>query len=818
MKIGQYKMANEWMREESATPEEALNTWNELEAEFKANRAMSQEPRSMDLAALSDDVVPGRLKDELAGNFDPSQETYEEYLQRINLERPFNMAEGGQLVKPSVDGSRPGYGRKEKRFTITGGSKELRNLYKNEKAIKKIIELVKKEPDNYDSILKKINSYKGNKYKYSSNNLSNVLTILAEENKIDPKYKVDRAGTPIYVVNKRNAAIDKLIDVDLNKLPSASSIAKKVGVTTTTVTNYLKQSKGEDWVEQNYGKSRYLRYGETPLKKQFLDFVNNNPVENFTMKNILKNTDIKTKKEANSIFSKLMGDIYDKRAPNVDRPVHYIDKNINLKDITSKLRSADDFTDIFERRMGSLLLEAYDGNLDSKEYKKARETLTSYNNLIRQLNKKYPSIAQTIEHPIPYTFLTEVKAGKDPMSLINTYILGDKENTFKSKIDNVKIKLRRNLEKNPNDKKLLTQLEDMKKLETFLTKETGMQFGKIKSKFTDPNVQNIDFGATTFGKKKIIPQIEESLKIREKTVDFFNKFKNDPKAINLFKNAGVGAKIFRMLGSLRKGNVPLFLKEMDNILKKNPALKDKLAELPIFDEYSDIKNQYAALDTGTMTDATYVDDVEEKFTRRNPITTQALGSTAVGGAALAQKPIRTGLGKAFRTLGTRAGVLPFAGYTVYDNLKKGENIVDATLDPWVGAELLFPNIFKENVSKITSNPKLQKLLKFGKYGRMFTPIGAGITAAGLGIDAYKIARDEYQKMQGMTEQEKSDYLADQYEDLGGVYGEGAAEGGRIGRMGGGIASIRRPKAIPPKAGPMPDASGLSTLYNRVKRI
>jgi len=110
MKIGQYKMANEWMREESATPEEALNTWNEMEAEFKANRAMSQEPRSMDLAALSDDVVPGRLKDELAGNFDPSQETYEEYLQRINLERPFNMAEGGQLVKPSVDGSRPGYG------------------------------------------------------------------------------------------------------------------------------------------------------------------------------------------------------------------------------------------------------------------------------------------------------------------------------------------------------------------------------------------------------------------------------------------------------------------------------------------------------------------------------------------------------------------------------------------------------------------------------------------------------------------------------------------------------------------------------------
>ena len=32
------------------------------------------------------------------------------------------------------------------------------------------------------------------------------------------------------------------------------------------------------------------------------------------------------------------------------------------------------------------------------KYKKARETLTAYHNLIRPLNKKYPSIAQTIEN------------------------------------------------------------------------------------------------------------------------------------------------------------------------------------------------------------------------------------------------------------------------------------------------------------------------------------------------------------------------------------------------------------------------------------
>ena len=71
--------------------------------------SMAHEARIMKQAALVDDVVPGPLKDEMLGKFNPDQETYEEYLQRINLERPFNMAEGGQLVAPSVDGSRPGY-------------------------------------------------------------------------------------------------------------------------------------------------------------------------------------------------------------------------------------------------------------------------------------------------------------------------------------------------------------------------------------------------------------------------------------------------------------------------------------------------------------------------------------------------------------------------------------------------------------------------------------------------------------------------------------------------------------------------------------
>ncbi len=86
-----------------------LNYIEQMKGMYEGPRITAQEPRNMDQAALVDELEPGALKDEMKGNFDPSQETHEEYLRRINLERPFNMAQGGQLVAPSVDGSRPGY-------------------------------------------------------------------------------------------------------------------------------------------------------------------------------------------------------------------------------------------------------------------------------------------------------------------------------------------------------------------------------------------------------------------------------------------------------------------------------------------------------------------------------------------------------------------------------------------------------------------------------------------------------------------------------------------------------------------------------------
>ena len=89
MKIKDYNDAMEFFRTNDY--QAADGAWSE----FYQSEVL--EPRIMDQASLADDLEPGALRDEMLKGFDPSQETYEEYLQRISLERPFNAAHGGRI-------------------------------------------------------------------------------------------------------------------------------------------------------------------------------------------------------------------------------------------------------------------------------------------------------------------------------------------------------------------------------------------------------------------------------------------------------------------------------------------------------------------------------------------------------------------------------------------------------------------------------------------------------------------------------------------------------------------------------------------------
>jgi hypothetical protein len=67
-------------------------TWNQKVDDFLEK----EKPQ----ASLIEDLAPGPLRDEYLKDYDPKQETYEEYLRRKSIpieDRPFNMSEGGRM-------------------------------------------------------------------------------------------------------------------------------------------------------------------------------------------------------------------------------------------------------------------------------------------------------------------------------------------------------------------------------------------------------------------------------------------------------------------------------------------------------------------------------------------------------------------------------------------------------------------------------------------------------------------------------------------------------------------------------------------------
>ena len=148
----------------------------------------------------------------------------------------------------------------------------------------------------------------------------------------------------------------------------------------------------------------------------------------------------------------------------------------------------------------------------------------------------------------------------------------------------------------------------------------------------------------------------------------------------------------------------------------------------------------------------------------NPMPTAAIASTS-----LLNKTVRKGAGKLLKgllsTLGSSAAGLTFAGTTVKGNLDEGKNIVDATVDPMVGIELLYPEAAKRFGGKGLQNA-LGRALSLGRVGAMMTPVGLGITALGVGKELYNVAQEEQDRINEMRENDPmayQEYLAEQQE-------------------------------------------------------
>ena len=123
-----------------------------------------------------------------------------------------------------------------------------------------------------------------------------------------------------------------------------------------------------------------------------------------------------------------------------------------------------------------------------------------------------------------------------------------------------------------------------------------------------------------------------------------------------------------------------------------------------------------------------------------------IAGAALGGVGLttAGNTMLKGLLKTMATPALSAG---YALSEVSDNLKSGDNILEAVADKSAGVGLMGGRAFSG----------LGSLLGTAKMARSLTPVGAAMTAAGLGKDYYEFAQNEIEKMNQMSDYDRGIY-------------------------------------------------------------
>ena len=124
-----------------------------------------------------------------------------------------------------------------------------------------------------------------------------------------------------------------------------------------------------------------------------------------------------------------------------------------------------------------------------------------------------------------------------------------------------------------------------------------------------------------------------------------------------------------------------------------------------------------------------------------------VASAAIGGAGLTTAG-NTMLKGLLKTLAAPAVGAANAAYEISENLKGGDNIVEAVADKTAGLGLMGSSAFGKGLGSLLGGAKL---------ARSLTPVGAAMTAAGLGKDYYEFAQDEIQKMDAMSDYDRGIY-------------------------------------------------------------
>jgi len=790
------------------------------------NQMMAYLLRPAQEAKLVDDLEPGSLKDELLKDFDPSQETYEEYLRRKSLERKKLAIGGGEFVGEKLPNNREGFkliadrdsvkgplvrGPKKDQYSIrvtddkTGD--RFQKYFKDETKLNKFIET---------------NSPKGfiseDDLRVIANNLKKKLGTLPTQTQI-----ANEAGIAITTVQNRLtegvdyakpltpqeaarlggikgaetktkglvlagdeeglAKLQKKVDA-LNKKYNLADKGVSFNVTKTSSGNFGTTIQYKAGVYRDIlGKSRStgsLKELEEELKK----FSKTKLFKNYSKSAVMKaggiESAIKQIRDAGSkqdlIFDYVLKS---KQTPTIEE----LSKKFNMSTdlITKDLKRL--YVNIYRKRAGegapylpgdekqlsNVLGKVTDMDVDLTKDSVLNLITDAYGDseqgdALRSKVRKF----YTLQKKIPKKYQKFFSSQLDHIIPLNflTQIRSDIPPEDLIRIKPLPGFLNQRAFKAQLDKAIGTakRISDTKE-----GKEALKAYSELQT-FLPEVLGGIsktgkikDFGVETLTEDISLSKTQQTQ--TKKVYNEVLKFIDNPKIGPLLEKIGINPELaFQGL----RGSSQLIRKNIPGFLNTFKKILKENPELRVElgDEFSDIENQFAALPTGTMSDVSPMKISDEGFTDADKL---LAGTTAAGTAFAARKPILRTLAKVAR---------PFGFPSVAAGFAAGELLSDDPNLGIAGAELLAPELTKQvGVRGFLANPfqLAEKASRFGKIGRgiaslarapaMFTPIGLTL----LGAEGIMMGMKEQDRINLMRETDPEayqEYLAEQEDLLG----------------------------------------------------
>jgi len=378
-----------------------------------------------------------------------------------------------------------------------------------------------KSPSEITNVLSKKDS------KITRNVVSSAINALIDRKQLNKKYYVmPSSGLIKGDFDKKLKIVEKL--VNKGELGRAD-IGRKAGVADSVVEKWIRANKGDDFYETNYTYEKgLLKKGNLQNQKDLFNLLESK--KSITAAEVSKIFKINNA-ESKKLMADLVGTIYRMSgSPRANSLVVPYDDENRMREVLRKIRNAPDFEDIYQRRIGTLVREAYPKGPKRNQAVKA---LGEYYKFSRALKEVAPELALSLDHVVPFQFLKEVEQGKNPMNLIKVKPIPTAINIFKSNFDAARIDINRALQINPTDKNALNKFKVLKELEQI----TPLEFGGVSTK---GNVY--DFKAKPIGQSNLIEDAIEGLRTYNRIGKFSKQVLTDEALQKKLIESGVVAK------------------------------------------------------------------------------------------------------------------------------------------------------------------------------------------------------------------------------------------------------------------------------------